>query len=108
MIGGAGQHLAQIGFGIKTVEFRRTDQAIDRSGAFPARIRSGKQVVLPAQGDATQRAFGGVVVDLDVAILLYSASMRPSAKARNESPPSSPTCARVSTRSPRTTVAESQ
>ena len=47
MVGDAGQHLAQIGFGIEAVELGRTDQAVDRRGAFPARIRSGKQVVLP-------------------------------------------------------------
>jgi len=46
MVGDTGQHFAQIGFGIEAVEFRRTDQTVDGSGAFAASIRSGKQVVL--------------------------------------------------------------
>jgi hypothetical protein len=36
MVGDTRQHLAQIGFGIETVELRRTDQAVDDGGAFPA------------------------------------------------------------------------
>jgi hypothetical protein len=47
MVGDAGQHLAQIGFGIETVEFRRTNQAVDRRRPLSARIRSREQVVLP-------------------------------------------------------------
>ncbi len=54
MVGDAGEHLPQIGFGIETIELRRTDQAVDGCGALAARIRSRKQVILPAQGHATQ------------------------------------------------------
>jgi hypothetical protein len=35
MIGDARQHLAKIGFRIETIEFRGTDQAVDRRRAFP-------------------------------------------------------------------------
>jgi hypothetical protein len=38
MVGDTRQHLAQIGFGIETIEFRRTDQAVDGSGAFSTRV----------------------------------------------------------------------
>jgi len=61
VVGDARQHFTQIGFGIEAVELRRTDQAVDRRSAFPTSIRSGKQVVLPAQSYAAQRAFGGVM-----------------------------------------------
>jgi hypothetical protein len=40
MVGDTRQHLAQIGFGIETVEFRRTNQAVDRRRPLPASIRS--------------------------------------------------------------------
>ena len=51
MIGDAGQHVAEIGFGIETVEFSGADQAVDRGGAFATGIRTGEQVVLSAQSD---------------------------------------------------------
>jgi hypothetical protein len=38
MVGDTGQHLAQIGFGIETIELGRTDQAVDRSGTFSTRV----------------------------------------------------------------------
>ena len=47
MIGYAGEHFAQIGFGIEVIEFRRTNQAVERSGTFSTLVGSGKQVVLP-------------------------------------------------------------
>ena len=60
---------AQIGFGIEAVEFGRADQAVDRGGAFAAGIGAGEQVVLAAQCDRAQGAFGGVVVDFDAAVV---------------------------------------
>jgi len=38
VIGDAGQHLAQISFRVKAVEFGGANQAVDRRRAFPARI----------------------------------------------------------------------
>src|SRR3981081_4658132 len=35
MIGDGGEHVAEIGFRIQTVEFRGADAALDRGGAFP-------------------------------------------------------------------------
>jgi hypothetical protein len=78
MVGDTRQHLAQIGFGIDTVEFRRTNQAVDRRRPLPASIRSGKQVVLSAQSHAPQRAFGSVVVDFDVAIFYIAGQCLPA------------------------------
>ena len=45
MVGDTRQHLAQIGFGIETVEFRRTNQAVDRRRPLPASI--GRQFIVP-------------------------------------------------------------
>ena len=69
MVGDAGQHVAEIRFGIETVEFGGADQAVDRGGAFAAGIGAGEQVVLAAQSDGAQGTFGGVVVDLDAAVV---------------------------------------
>ena len=81
MIGDAGQHFAQIGLGIETGQLRRTDQAVDHGRAFSACIRSGKQVILPAQGHAAQRSFGGVIVDLDVSIFYIARRRVPAGEA---------------------------
>jgi len=62
MVGDAGQHVSEVRFGIETVEFGATDQAVDRGGALTAGIGAGEQVVFPAQSDGTQGSLGGVVV----------------------------------------------
>ena len=62
MVGDAGQHIAEIGFGIETVQFGGADQAVDRGGALAAGIGAGEQVVLAAQSDGAQGAFRGVVM----------------------------------------------
>ena len=46
VVGDAREHIAQVGFGIKAVEFGRSDQAIDSGGALAAGIGATKQVVL--------------------------------------------------------------
>jgi len=75
MVGDAGHHFPQIGFGIQTVEFGRADQAVNDSSSFSARARSCEQIVLPSQGHSAQRALRGVVIDLNVAIF-YIACQR--------------------------------
>ena len=37
---------AQISFRVEAIEFRRTDQAVNRGGTITAGIRTGKQEVL--------------------------------------------------------------
>ena len=46
MIGDAGQHVAEVGFGIKSVQVRGADQAVNCGGALAAGIGAGEQVVL--------------------------------------------------------------
>jgi hypothetical protein len=86
MVGDAGQHIAKIGFGIEAVEFGCADQAVDGGCALAARVRSGKQVVLTAQGYAARRAFGSVVVDLDVAIVDEAGQRLPDREHRSAGP----------------------
>jgi hypothetical protein len=70
MVGDAGQHIAEIGFGIETVEFGSADQAVDRGGSFAAGVAQEfalplkiPYVITSAQSkisldDSTARPFG--------------------------------------------------
>jgi hypothetical protein len=69
MIGDAPEHLANICFRIDSIEFRRSDQAIEGGGSFAAAIRSGKEMVLASHGDGAQRTFGAVVIDLEMTVV---------------------------------------
>src|SRR5712664_1854099 len=69
MIGDAGQHVAEIRFGVETVEFGGADQTVNRGGALTDSIGAGEKEDFHAKSDATQCSFGGVVVDLDAAIV---------------------------------------
>ena len=78
MVGNSCQHLAQIALRIEPVELGRPHEAVDRRRAFAARVRAHDEVVLAPQADAPQCALGGIVVDLDAAIVEV---------ARQRSPP---------------------
>src|SRR5438093_12468479 len=75
--------LQEVGFWIDPVQFRSSNQAIHRGGTFASGVGSGKQKVLPAQGDTTQSTFGRVVVDFQVAIGAIPEQMESSGQARN-------------------------
>ena len=59
---------AQISFRVEAIEFRRTDQAVNRGGTITAGIRTGKQEVLSAKRHCAQCPFRRIVVDLDAPI----------------------------------------
>jgi hypothetical protein len=46
MIGGAGEHVAQIGFRIHGIEPGGADQRVDCGGTLSALVGPGKQIVL--------------------------------------------------------------
>ena len=48
--------------------FGAVDHAVEDSSGTSAPVAAHKQVVLPANGNASQFALGGVVVDIEVAI----------------------------------------
>ena len=83
VVGNPGEHVAEVGFWIDPVQFRSSNQAIHRGGTFASGVGSGKQKVLPAQGDTTQSTFGRVVVDFQVAIGAIPEQMESSGQARN-------------------------
>ena len=75
------EHLAQVRLGIEPVELGRLHQAVDRRGALAAGVRAHEEVVLAAQADAAQRAFGGVVVDLDAPVVDVARQRLPAREA---------------------------
>ncbi len=64
-----GEDVTQIGFRIETVEFCGFDQREYGGGAFSAFVRSSEQPVLSAERDWPDGAFGGIVVDLNAAVI---------------------------------------
>src|SRR5207247_11122646 len=70
---------ADIGFGIEAVELGRDDQGVNcRRRALASSIRSCKQIILPAQCNCAQGAFGGVVVDLYVSVIAIARERVPA------------------------------
>src|SRR5690606_15353899 len=78
MLGDPGKHLAQISHGLHAVERSAAEQAIDGRRTMAARIRSGEQEVLAAQGNDAQGAFGGIVIDLDAPVINVAGERRPT------------------------------
>ena len=50
MVGDVGQHMAEPGLGVNTVELGGADQRVDRGCPFAAAVGAGEQVVAPAAG----------------------------------------------------------
>ena len=78
MIGDVGQHMAQPGLGVNTAQLGRADQRVDGGGTLATAVGASKQVVAPANGNATQGALGGRVVDLDDAVVTVTQQRRPT------------------------------
>ena len=62
MVGNARQHFTQVSFWVKVIELGAADQAVDGGSAFTAGIGAGKEIVLAAESNRTQRTFSDVVV----------------------------------------------
>ena len=68
MIGDAGEQVGEVLLRVDAVELGGFDQGIER-GAFAAGIGAGEQVIFAADGDAAQRPLGGIVVELQAAVV---------------------------------------
>lgn len=62
MIGNAPEHMAQIRFGIHTVELGAPDQTVEDSGTLASAIGTGEEVVAAADGNRTQSSLGGGIM----------------------------------------------
>jgi hypothetical protein len=77
VVGDAGEHVAEVGFGIEAVELGGLDQGIEGGGAFAAGVGAGEEIVLPAEGQRPDLPFGGVVVDLQATVVEVAAERGP-------------------------------
>src|ERR1700726_622072 len=51
VIGDAGKHVAQVGFGVEAVQFRRLDQRVHGGGPLAAAVGAGEEPILSAQSN---------------------------------------------------------
>jgi len=59
--------------GIDGVKLGRFDQSVGDGGGLAARFRADEEVVLATEGDGAHAAFGGVVVQLQDAVVKLGA-----------------------------------
>lgn len=78
MIGDTGEDVGQPGFGIDVVQATSRDHRQHDGGAVGAALAAGECPVAPAQGDAAQRSFGGVVAEADPAIVEEAGEVVPA------------------------------
>ena len=78
MVGDAVDHLAQISLRIGAVELGGFDERVRRGGALAAGIGAGEQIVLAAERERADGALGGVVADLQGAVIEVARERRPA------------------------------
>jgi hypothetical protein len=66
---GAGDGAGEVGLGIDPIELAGCDEGGDGRPVFCVAVGAGEEGVLPGEGDGTDRAFDGVGVDLDPAVV---------------------------------------
>jgi hypothetical protein len=74
------EHVSQIGFGIDVVEFCGADERVDCGSTFTACVRACEQIVLAPEYNGTQGTLGGVVIDLDAAIVAVARERSPASE----------------------------
>jgi hypothetical protein len=77
MVGDLRQRMAQPGFAIGPVQLGRAGQRVDGDRPLGAGVGASDQVIAVADGDATQCLFGGLVVNLDDAVVAAAQQSRP-------------------------------
>jgi hypothetical protein len=82
MIGKAGEDIGEPNLRVDAVELGGLDQPVDGGGAASAFVGAGKGLVVPSDGDAAQRSFGGVVRDAQTAIAEEASEQQRSALSR--------------------------
>lgn len=66
--GDASEHVGEPRLWIDVIELGAHDQCCHEGGAISTAVGAGKEPCLPAQSEAAQRPFGGVVGEADPAI----------------------------------------
>lgn len=78
MISDAGEDAAKVPLRVESAELGSLDEGEDAGGTLAAFVRAGEEPVLASEGDRADAALGGVVVDLDAAVVEVSAQRRPA------------------------------
>jgi len=86
VVGDVGQDVSEVAFRVDAVELGCPEQGVDGGGAFSAAVRSGEQIVFPSERYDAQRAFCGVVVDLDGAVIEVSSERSPEGAVQVRGP----------------------
>ena len=69
MLGDASDDVAEVGLGIKAIQFGGTNESVDCGPAFAAAVGAEVQIVLSAESDSTSSAFSCVVVDFHSSVI---------------------------------------
>ncbi len=77
MIRYAREHVPQIAFWIKPIQFSRSDQAIEDGSMLSPGIGPGEQIIFPTQSYGAQGTLGGVVIRLQATIVAVPGQRRP-------------------------------
>jgi hypothetical protein len=77
MISYTREHVPQIAFWIKPIQFSRSDQAIKDGSTLSPGIGPGEQIIFTTQSYGAQGTLGGVVVDLQVPVVAVPGQRRP-------------------------------
>jgi hypothetical protein len=101
MIGDPRQNLTQVCLGIHSIEFRRTDQAINGGRTLASQVGTSEQVIFPTQCDHAQGTFRRVG-RFPNGRRHSNASAPATVRAHSEWPPSYPTCGIAWAAKPRT------
>ncbi|MBB5058850.1 hypothetical protein HDF16_003573 [Granulicella aggregans] len=81
MAGDAIKDVVKIEFRVEPVELRRDERGVNDGGSFFARIRFREEIGLPSERDDAQRAFSGVVIDLQLSVDCVAGERGPSREA---------------------------
>lgn len=78
MVADQSQDVTEIGLRIEAVELGALDQGVDDGGALAAAVGAGEEPVLTADGERPDRTFGGIVVDLQIAMVSIAGERGPA------------------------------
>src|SRR5207248_10140502 len=80
MGGELGEDVGEPGGRIEAVELGGLGQSVDCGGALATVVGTGEQPVLAAKDQGADRPLGGVVVDLEAAVVAIAGELRPAAQ----------------------------
>src|ERR1700722_2942207 len=79
------EHVSQIAFWIKPIQFSRSEQTINDGSTLSPGIRPGEQIIVATKSYGAQGTFGGVVVDLHVSVVAEPGQTPATASAHSGS-----------------------